>query len=89
VASASSLLVWAAFFGKSEAANQAKSTLLANISHEICTQRNAILGYARRLRAVRRPLDPAYRRLAGQFKRLLLRLDIDRVQKRLEEFKAL
>ena len=28
-------------------------------------------------------LDPAYRPLAGQFKRLLLRLDIDWVQKRL------
>ena len=35
---------------EAEAANQEKSTLLANISHEICTQLNAILGYARLLR---------------------------------------
>jgi len=62
---------------EAEVANQAKSTLLANISHEICTQRNAILGCARRLRRQsglgrKQPLDPAYRPLAGQFKRLLL-----------------
>jgi signal transduction histidine kinase len=62
---------------EAEVANQAKSTLLANISDEICTQRNAILGCARRLRRQsglgrKQPLDPAYRPLAGQFKRLLL-----------------